>query len=997
MRDRAIEAIVGRREQETVPLSSLMPRRVRDVLLVSSIYDSYTFEEDGQLNELLFSEYLALNLRYAPRIERVSTAAEALDLLGKEKFDLVISMLRVGGMDVIEFCESVNSMVRDLPVVLLAYNTRELPMLESMTELPAMDKVFVWHGDVRLFLAIIKSVEDRWNAWHDARVAGVQSIILIEDSPQFYSSYLPMLYTELVLQTQALLSDGINRTQQLMRMRARPKVLLATSYEEGLKLYKDYGDFVLGVIVDAECAREGCIDPDAGLDFVRMVKEHTPDKPVLVQSSEHKYRQAAESLGAHFINKNSPSLLQDVRDFMRSDLGFGAFVFRMPDGEFVGVASDLRGLIEALKEIPDESLIYHARRNDFSSWLRARTEFDLAKALRPRRVEEFEDVESIRQYLLDAVEKYRQMAQAGVVAEFSREIFHTGSKFVKIGTGSLGGKGRGLAFINSLLNKYKIAEHIEGIRITVPPTTVLTTDIFDQFMQSPGLIELVLKECGDENVIEAFGNASLPKYVVDSLRIFLEMVKYPLAVRSSSLLEDASSQPFAGIYRTYMIPNSDENIEVRLDELCTAIKMVYASIYCAESRSYIEMTPNRLEEEKMAVVIQQVVGRHHENYLYPDISGVARSYDYYPMEGTKAEDGIADVALGLGKIVVDGGKCVRFSPKHPQKLYQFSNPEDYLEHSQKQFYALDLNIPAPDWGVPDGSEANLALLNLKAAEEHGTLDSVGSVYSPENDAVYDGITRPGVRLVTMSGVLKSGVLPLGEALSFLLDVGSAGFSCPVEIEFAANLRRKPGEKHEFAFLQIRPLAFGFESKEFHLGEIERDHAICISHNALGHGFFDGIRDIVYIPRRSFTADRTVEMAQEIERLNNKLNADHRSYLLIGPGRWGTSDRFAGVPVTWSQISGVRLMVETDLKGTNAPPSQGTHFFHNITSLGVGYITLDSKATENFLDQAWLDDQPAVEEGQFTRHIAFDEPLNIVLDSRSRFGVIMKPGHRVPIN
>ncbi len=991
MPDKLIEQIVGRKEQRTIPLDSLMPRRVRDILLVSSSYDSYTLEEDGSLSEILFSEYIELNLRYAPRIERTSTAEEALSKLKGGRYDMVISMPRIGDMDIVEFCQAVDEITQNIPIALLAYNTREVPVLESMVGLPPSARIFVWHGDVRLFLAIIKSVEDRWNAWHDAVTAGVQSIILIEDSPRFYSSYLPMLYTELVLQTQALMADGLNRTQKLVRMRARPKILLATSYEEGLEYYNRHRDNVLGVIADAGCPRDGCLDPAAGIEFVKAVREDTPDRAVLIQSSEQSNDKLAKSVGAHFINKNSPSLLRDVQEFMRANWGFGDFIFRNPDGSVVCRAADFRELVDALEEIPEESLFYHAGRNDFSSWLMARTEFDLAKAIRPRKVEEFACPSDVRDYLVSVFSRHRETLVAGLVTEFSSYTFDATTKFARIGSGSLGGKGRGLAFVNSLINKFKIADHIEGVHIHVPPAAVLATDFFDQFMEESGLTPLVLGECTDEEIATAFLAAKLSSETRQTLRAFLKEVTYPLAVRSSSLLEDSSYQPFAGVYKTYMLPNDNESLDERLEELCKAVKLVYASTYFTEPRAYIESTPNRLEEEKMAIVIQQVVGRRHEDYFYPDIAGTARSYDYYPMKGMKPEDGVANVALGLGKMVVEGGRVVRFSPEHPQNLYQFSTIDDFLEHAQREFFALDMSGTGPRWDKLDMCETNLVQLGLDAAEKHGTLNAVGSVYSSENDAVYDGVSRPGVRLVTMCGLLKADVFPLAKVLGFILKVGAAGFSCPVEIEFAVNLHPSGEGPHEFGFLQIRPLVITSEAHNLKTHEIEPSEAVCISNNALGNGFIDGIRDILLVRRDTFRLDRTVSIAQEIEKLNTGLKGCHRPYLLIGPGRWGTTDQYAGVPVKWHQISCVRCIIETDIAGVSMPPSQGTHFFHNITSLGIGYLTVSSARKDGFIDLDWLQGQDVVTEMDYIRHISLDKPLEILLDGRNRQGVVMKPG------
>jgi CheY-like chemotaxis protein len=990
MRDRALDDILGPPVQLEAAFDSLMPRRVNNLLLVTSLYDCYTFIEDGRLSEMLFSEYLELNLRFTPSIERVSTAQEALQRIREESYDLIISMPRVGDMDVREFGRAVREIAPDLPVVLLASSARELSMLQELDSLPGIDRIFVWLGDVRLFLAMIKHIEDRENAWHDARATGVKCILLIEDSVQFYSSYLPLLYTEIMKQTQTLMADGVNRMQKMMRQRARPKILLASSYEEGLELYERYRNDLLGVILDAFFPRGGVADRSAGRDFARMVKEKTPGIPVLIQSKSED-ASIATDIGVEFIDKNSPSLLNELRRFMRNRLGFGDFVFLRPDGRLVSRASDLRNLEWAIQAIPEDCLMYHVRRNDLATWLLARTEFALADAVRAISQDHDHLPAEMRQLLLQALSAQRRRNRAGVVAEFSSDTFEGDSGFVRIGTGSLGGKGRGLAFTNALISRYRFSEHFPGVRIFVPPTAVLGAGVFDQFMESSGLSLFALHVKDDEKITRAFLDAALPEEVVDNLWTFLDWVRYPLAVRSSSLLEDASFQPFAGIYQTYFIPNNHENTEVRLEELCNAIKMVYASTYHADAKAYIESTANRLEEEKMAVVIQQVVGQKHENYFYPGIAGVARSVNFYPMPGMKAEDGVASVVLGLGKAVVEGGRCVRFSPAHPDKPMQFLTVEECLENAQSSFYALDLSEPGPRTGS-SFAEAGMVPLELDAAERHGTLAPVGSVYSPDNDAIYDGISRPGVRLVTMSGLLKGREFPLGEVLSFLLKVGEAGSSCPVEIEFAINLSSGP-QPHEFGFLQIRPMVLGSDAKDLQLEQIDPADVLCMAHQALGNGFLEDVRDVVYVRPDRFERSKTPRIAHEIGIMNSRLKEAQRPYLLIGPGRWGGSDPWLGIPVKWSEISGVRCIVETNLADMHVDPSQGSHFFHNITSFGIGYLTVDLRK-EDVLDMALLEALPAASESQYLRHLSLANPLDIALNSRRNYGVVMKPGKAV---
>ncbi len=995
MREDDFGAIVGRRYQRQVHFDALIPRRLRNILLVSSFYDSYTFVEEGRLSEVLFSEYLDLNLRFAPRVDQVSTAHKALERLRSERYDLVISMLRVGDMNIREFAREVHRMHPGLPITLLAFNTREVHLLEDAHSLPGIDRVFVWSGDVRLFIGIIKYVEDRLNAWHDARAAGVKCIILVEDSIRFYSSYLPLLYTEIMEQVQAVMSDALNRMQKLLRQHARPKVLHATTYEEGLEYFHRYQDYTLGIIADAAFPRDGQVDPRAGIDFSRMIKEKHPDLAVLIQSSDQSNETLAKEIGAAFINKKSPSLMHELRAFMQAELGFGDFVFRRPDGSKVTSASDLRSLVEALKMIPDECLLYHGRRKDFSTWLSARTEYGLAKAIRDKKLSDFGTPAEFRKHMISSLNVHRSRTRAGIVSDFSSDTFEAWSGFVRIGSGSLGGKGRGLAFVNSLLERYRIDEHISGARIFVPPTAVLATGVFDEFLESAGLAPVVLGTASDAEIATAINQARLPEDLVEQLRTLLSRVRYPLAVRSSSLLEDASYQPFAGVYRTYMIPNNHDNLEIRLQELLSAIKLVYASTFLGQAKSYLEQTPNRLEEEKMAVVIQQLVGRRHDNYLYPDLAGVARSHNFYPIADMAAEDGVICVALGLGKTVVEGGRCFRFSPKNPNAMYKVLTSRDYLSNAQREFLSLDLSNTGPQWDDCRDTGSNVVPLGLDAAMAHGTLNKVGSVYSPRDNLVFHDVSKPGVKLVTMAGLLEDPDIRLADALSFLLEVGNASLSCPVEIEFAANIYEDRSRPLEIGFLQIRPMVTNFAAESLAMDKLKTSDAICISHRALGHGRIDDVCDIVYVKADKFNRALTRDIAEEIGQLNATFKDLQRPYLLIGPGRWGSADWRLGIPVVWGQISQARCIVETDMKDIRVSPSQGSHFFQNITSFGVGYFTVNLGDTAGMLDTAWLDAQPVEAETDHVRHVVFDAPLDIAVDSNSGTGVIMKAGHRAP--
>ncbi|SYZ71868.1 conserved hypothetical protein [Candidatus Zixiibacteriota bacterium] len=989
MLDRLLSEIIGASIQPEVPYDALMPRRVSNLLLVSSLYDHYTIIEDGRLSEMLFTEYLDFDLRFTPSIERVSTADEALERLRTERFDLVISMMRVGEMNVEEFGEAVHTIAPEIPVILLACSARELSILPRPENLKNIDTVFMWLGDVRLFLAIIKYIEDRMNAAHDAETAGIRSIVLVEDSIQFYSSYLPMLYTEILNQSHALTAESANRGQKIMRMRARPKVLLARTYEEGLRICERYRDNLLGVIVDAAFPREGKVDPAAGFQLARKLREKTPALPILMQSDDRNADQAAE-VNLEFIDKNSPMLLANLRNFMQQHLGFGDFVFQKPDGQVISRVPDLRTLDWAIQAVPDENLLYNISRYDFSTWLMARTEFELAEAIRNLIRTADSDPANLRQDLLKVLRAFRQKSISGIVSEFSSHMFESGSGFVRIGKGSLGGKGRGLAFINSIINLYRLEHRFPNVRIFVPPTAVLATGVFDRFMESSGLLSYALKETDDEKITRAFLNAEFPPDILENLWDYLHLIRYPLAIRSSSLLEDASYQPFAGIYKTFMIPNNNDDPEVRLEELCNAIKMVYASTYHADPKAYMESLPNRLEEEKMAVIVQQIAGRKHDTYLYPNFAGVGRSINFYPMPGIRPEDGVVSVTLGMGKAVVDGGRCIRFCPAAPTKPIQSFSPDDYLDNSPKEFLALDLVHAGPKSRGAEIDSIDLVTLDIETAAKHGTLYSVGSVYSRENDAIYDGISRPGIKLVSMAGILKGNIFPLAEITSFLLKVGTAASSCPVEIEFAVNLSEGSGKPHEFAFLQIRPLVLGSEIQEIEIDNIDLKEAVCVSNMALGNGFIRDIRDVVYVKKDKFERNMTVKMAEEMGQLNADLKQRKRPYLLIGPGRWGSSDPWLGIPVKWAQISGVRCIVETGFEDMHVDPSQGSHFFQNITSFGIGYLTINPKLRSgDFINLDDFDGLGAASETDHLRHVALPGPLKIALNGRKNFGVILK--------
>jgi CheY-like chemotaxis protein len=965
----------------------LMSYRVREVLLVSSLYDSYILEEDGQLSESLDAEFYQLNLSSSPRITQVSGADEALAALERHPFDLVITMARLGGTDPRAFARRIKEAHPSLPVVLLADNHFEAHRVKELNRPPVFDQVFVWRGDVTLFLAIVKFVEDRRNVERDSEIGGVRTIILVENSVRFYSSYLPLLYTELMKQTHALMADGVNARQRLRRMRARAKIMLAETFEEGLTLFERFRATTLGIITDARFPRGGESNPEAGLEFVRHVKEMDPDMPALVQSSDEGLASRAHALGASFLYKHSPRLLEELRRFMQTNLGFGDFIFVSPeDGRELDRASDLAAMPDALSRVPGGSLRYHASRNHFSNWCMARTEFALADRIRPVKASEFSSDEELRSFLVGAFAELRSEARRGVVVDFSAREVNELAGFVRIGGGSMGGKGRGLGFINSLLTMQPVED--DAARIFVPPAAVIGTDAFDEFLDANQLHGLALSEVSDDELDAAFLAAPLPGWLADDLQAFLTRARDPLAVRSSSLLEDSYDLPFAGVYRTLMLANTAPTDQARFAELAAAIKLVWASTFSSNAKAYIANTPHRPEEEKMAVVVQRLVGSRHGRHFYPDFSGVACSHNYYPVLGMKAADGLAAVALGFGRTVVDGGKAVRFSPASPRNVPQFTGIAGYLQTAQREFFALDLERESP---IASRREDALVPLGLDVAERDGTLARVGSVYSRDNDAIYDGISRPGIRLVTFAPILKLGVFPLPRILTRLLALGQQAMSCPVEVEYAVTLPQDGEAQPEFAVLQVRPLVVEVASEDVDelLRVVDPSEIMCYSTQALGQGRVHELRDVVYVKPDAFDRSSTVTVAAEVEAVNRELAEHGRPYMLIGPGRWGTSDRFLGVPVLWRQISGARVIVETELDDVPVTPSEGTHFFQNITAFGVGYLTVHRRQGRGFVDFDWLAGLTAYRETRFLRHVRLERSLDVRIDGRSQSGLVLK--------
>jgi CheY-like chemotaxis protein len=984
-----IEDIYGSRLKS---FQRLMHFKIRDILLVASLYDNYLFEEDGRLYELIRQEFQVLNLSQPPEITHVTSAAEAIDLLQTEEhFDLIITTLHIEDMNVVRFAQKVRQSGNNVPIVLLAYDNRERRELVNNYDTSIFERIFIWQGDYRLLIAIIKHIEDRRNVESDTLSVGLQSIILIEDNVSFYSSYLPLIYTEIHLQSQRLISEGLNLSHRFLRMRARPKILLCTSYEEALAYFEQYQDFILGIISDVNFKHNGVKDPEGGFTFAKMVRSRHEDIPILLQSSNADFAEKAREIGLAFLQKGSPRLLHDLRKFMMAHFGFGDFIFRTPDGKEVGRANNLKTLEEQLHHVPDESILFHAERNHFSNWLKARTEFWLAHMLRPHKVSDFASVVELRNELIRALHQYQEIRQRGVITEFNKETFDPANSFARVGSGSLGGKGRGLGFINTLISNYNLRDKYPDTEIAVPSAIVVATDVFDRFLSENHMESFALSSTDEVEVQRRFLEAPrFPQDIASKLRDFLEIMHEPLAVRSSSLLEDSQYQPFAGVYQTFMIPNNDPDTDVRLSELLRSIKLVFASTFSKRAKDYMKATSYRLEEEKMAVIIQRMVGARHHDRFYPAFAGVAKSYNFYPVPPQKSTDGIVQVALGLGKTVVDGGNSVRFSPRYPRHLLQFFSTLETIRNAQQDFLALNL-ARGHDGDANRSPEAFVEQYDLSKAEEDQTLFYVGSTYSPENDSVYDGVSREGKRVVTFAPILKHRIFPLAEILELILDMGTWGMGTQVEIEFAVNMNVPPGKPKEFALLQIRPLVLSLEMEELEVDSVGQEDLICQSQQVLGNGVIKDIHDIVVVDIQQFERSRAKDVAAEVSLFNTDLIARKRPYVLIGVGRWGSLDPWLGIPVTWDQIAGASVIVESGFKDFNVTPSQGSHFFQNITSFRVGYFTVNSFTRLGYIDWDWLRQQPAAEELRFTRHLQFDEPIVAKINGRKNIGIILKPG------
>lgn len=970
--------------------NKLMRKRIYNVLLIASTYDSFVLEGDGRLNEQLFMEYTSLSLRYPPQFIRVSTEEEALRVLQTENIDLIIMMFSSGKSENFDLAKEFKSLYPQKPIVVLTSFSREVSLTLANEDLSAIDYVFSWLGNADILLAIIKLLEDRMNAGSDTGEAGVQVILLVEDSIRFYSSYLPNIYKIIFKQSRAFMTEGLNEHQKMLRMRGRPKILLATSYEQAVEYYEKYRSNLLGIITDTSYPRNGAEDPEAGIKLVERVKQDDVYTPILMQSSDLSNADIARELRVGFLHKHSRALSIELRNFIQLYFAFGAFIFIDPETrEEVARAADLDALQKVIFEVPDNSLSYHVDRNHISKWLNARALFQLAELFRDISPTDFQTHGEMRKFIYDAIATYRHNIARGVIAEFNKDNFSGYLSFTRIGQGSIGGKARGLAFLDSMIMRNRLLDRWPDVTISIPRTVVLGTDIFDEFMEYNNLYDIALSDAPDEEIFDHFIAARLPFRLHEDLYSFISVVTRPIAIRSSSKLEDSYYQPFAGVYSTYMVPNYPNDERLTFENMCSAIKSVYASAFYKNSKAYVAATSHVIDEEKMAIVLQEVAGSQYGNRFYPTLSGVARSLNFYPIDPEKSEDGIANIALGLGRYIVDGGLTLRFSPRYPKKILQLSTPELAMRETQKQFYALDLRPGAYSASINDS--VNLQKLDVHEGEVDGSLRNIVSTFDHESNMLRDGMFGNGRRIVTFSNILSHNVFPLAEILSTILRTGQKEIGKPVEIEFAVDIDKSNTGKGVVNLLQIRPIVDNREADSINLEETGPEQTVIFARQALGNGVIKDIHDIIYIKPESFKPAANIETAEKIAALNERMVAEKRNYVLVGPGRWGSSDPWLGIPVKWSQISAARVIVESGLANYRIDPSQGTHFFQNLTSFRVGYFTINPFIKDGFYDLDFLGSQPAYYEDDIIRHVRFEQELVVLIDGKKNIGMVMKPG------
>ena len=964
---------------------NLMTRRIFNVLLTANPYDAFMLEDDGRIDEKLFNEYAALSLRYPPRFTQVSTETEAWGELHRNSFDLIIVMPGTDNSDTFDIARGIKHRFQHIPLVVLTPFSHGITARIEHEDLSDFEYVFCWLGNTDLLLSIIKLIEDKMNLDHDIEEGGVQQIILVEDNIRFYSSVLPELYKFVLQQSMEFATEALNEHQRTLRMRGRPKIVLARTYEEATTLYDRHPNNVLGVITDARYPRGGVVDPQAGVQLLAELRKRDPFLPLILESAESENALQAKAYNADFIDKNSKKMAVDLREVVKQRFGFGDFIFRDPQThQEVMRAHNLKEMQSAILSVPAESLLYHITRNHVSRWLRSRAMFPAAEFVKQLSWEELQDIDAHRRAIFEAIVDYRRMKNQGVVAVFRRDRFDRYSNFARIGEGSLGGKGRGLAFIDNIVKHHSELNQFDNATVMIPKTVVLCTDLFEEFMDHNNLYQLALSDADDAVILDAFRRATLPASLEGDILTFIEATSSPIAVRSSSLLEDSHYQPFAGIYNTYMVPLLD-NRHRMLSMLCDAIKGVYASVFFKDSKAYMQATRNVIDQEKMAVILQEVVGRQYGDRYYPSMSGVGRSLNYYPIGDELAEEGIVSLALGLGKYIVDGGQTLRICPHHPGKVLQMSDTEMALRETQTRFYALDLKNMGENFSVDDAF--NLLKLSVREADKDGALQYLASTYNPTDQVIYPGVYPDGRKIISFVGVLEHDVVPLPHLLREVLRLGQEAMRRPVEIEFAVEIDATT-RSCVFYLLQIRPMVDVKSDVHINLSEIRPETILLQSNNALGHGQMDDITDVVYVKTDGYNAGNNPLIAEEISRINAKFLDRGEHYVLVGPGRWGSSDSWLGIPVKWPNISAARIIVEAGLTNYRVDPSQGTHFFQNLTSFGVGYFTINDFNGDGVYNRAALDALPAVEETAHVRHVRFPRALSIKVDGKKKLGYVL---------
>ncbi len=972
---------------DKLTLQDLIFHRIHEILLVASPYDSFVLEEDGRLTEQILHEYMGMNFSNAPRVWQSSTAADALTMLSRQDFDLIVVMMRIADMDPILFCSKIKELYPQKPVVLLAFDESEIKQLPEKFEKSSIDNIVIWSGNANVLLAIVKLLEDKMNIKRDIKKADVRCIILIEDSPRYYSLILPMIYKEISHQVKEMVDKSASDHERLLYMRGRPKILLARSYEEAERYFKRFRMSTLGIISDIRFPKKGKLDKNAGAKFARWARSIDPSIPIMLQSKHNKNANLAKEVQAHFLYKDSPTLLRELRDFLVSNFGFGDLVFRTPKGKEIIRVSDLNGLINAINTVPEESLLFHAKSNHFSNWLAAHGYLGLASKVRPINYADFKDSLEHRNYLIELINNTIQNRKTRQVVEMQRDKFDHSKRFIQISGGSLGGKARGLAFAQKMIRSSNLRKRYPEVNINIPHVAVIGTDSFDQFMRENNLWNNALSDKSNKQINNLFIKSSFNKSLMESLKLFIKSVKYPLAVRSSSLLEDSQYQPLSGMYATYMLPNNQSKVNERLDDLVTAIKLVYASTFYQDPKSLISRSVHRIEEEKMAVILMEMVGQNYNDRYYPTFSGTAQSFNFYPISYMKRNDGVAHLALGLGRTIANGEKSLRFSPKYPGILPQYYSIKATIESSQNSFYAMRLN--GKNSSSLKNEDKNLSSFSLKIAEKDGSLKWSGSMVSNEDNIIRDTLAQNGTRVITFTPILKWSMFPLVDILNDLLEMGKDSLGCEVEIEFAVNIFEDENKSPEFSLLQIKPMVMGGSRELINMDNESSKSILCNSKVTLGDGFIDNVQHIVFVDPKKFRAANTKTIAKEIHQINNAM-LNKSPYILVGPGRWGSADPWLGIPVNWEHISGASAIVEIGINDFPVDPSFGSHFFQNVTSMRLGYFTIDNDSKEESFDNNWLKKQKIIKNKKFTACYELERPLRIKIDGQTGNGIILKP-------